>query len=530
MAQNDFYYLVENGGGNRIIKKANLDGDTPILTINQEGEIIPSANIDASIQIRRGIEDELATVILAEGELGYTTDTKRVYIGDGVTLGGSLITPPSVYENGTGCYSIKPIHGCNTASGCGSTVINGIGSTACGPYSTASGYCTTASGVYSTASGYCTIASGFYSIASGYSTTASGLYSIAGGRYSTACGCYSTASGYCTTASGRYSTASGCYSTVSGQFSTASGFNSTASGNFSTASGNSTTASGLHSTASGAYSTASGVYSTANGYYSTASGNFSTASGVYSTASGAYSTASGKYSTASGKYSTASGRYSTASGCFSTASGVYSTASGFYSTASGKYSTACGFYSIASGYCTIASGLYSTASGKYSTASGIYSTASGYYTLANKPFQHAIGINGKNQSSILQWFGSTNSTTTTEIFVGGLANQRAVISPYSVWHVTVSYVAVREDEGEFQAGTRQFIIKKHDINSSTQIVGTVQTIGTDEQTVTSPLDNTTPIIFSADTTNGSLKIEMKAATTDNTNVKVHAILNEMRTA
>lgn len=57
--------------------------------------------------VRKGKISELSQCILAEGELGYTTDTKRLYVGDGVTKGGNpinnivkqqsggtLITPP----------------------------------------------------------------------------------------------------------------------------------------------------------------------------------------------------------------------------------------------------------------------------------------------------------------------------------------------------------------------------------------------------------------------------------------------------
>lgn len=41
-----------------------------------------------SIKIRRGPDADRVTVILEEGELGYATDTQKLYIGDNVTLGG----------------------------------------------------------------------------------------------------------------------------------------------------------------------------------------------------------------------------------------------------------------------------------------------------------------------------------------------------------------------------------------------------------------------------------------------------------
>lgn len=41
--------------------------------------------------VRRGSDQERQQVVLSEGELGFTTDTKRVYIGDGQTQGGIVV-------------------------------------------------------------------------------------------------------------------------------------------------------------------------------------------------------------------------------------------------------------------------------------------------------------------------------------------------------------------------------------------------------------------------------------------------------
>ena len=41
-----------------------------------------------ALRIRRGTELERLTVVFAEGEIVYATDTKRLYVGDGVTAGG----------------------------------------------------------------------------------------------------------------------------------------------------------------------------------------------------------------------------------------------------------------------------------------------------------------------------------------------------------------------------------------------------------------------------------------------------------
>lgn len=45
------------------------------------------------LQIRRGLAADLSSVTPAEGEPLYTTDTKRLYLGDGTTAGGVLIGP-----------------------------------------------------------------------------------------------------------------------------------------------------------------------------------------------------------------------------------------------------------------------------------------------------------------------------------------------------------------------------------------------------------------------------------------------------
>lgn len=41
--------------------------------------------------VRRGLDADRQNVVLTEGELGYTTDTKKLYVGDGQTTGGILI-------------------------------------------------------------------------------------------------------------------------------------------------------------------------------------------------------------------------------------------------------------------------------------------------------------------------------------------------------------------------------------------------------------------------------------------------------
>lgn len=51
------------------------------------------------LRIRRGTDAERLTITPAEGELIYTTDQKRVYVGDGTTLGGVQLTADAIVNN-----------------------------------------------------------------------------------------------------------------------------------------------------------------------------------------------------------------------------------------------------------------------------------------------------------------------------------------------------------------------------------------------------------------------------------------------
>lgn len=43
------------------------------------------------LTVRRGTDTERQSIVLDEGELGYTTDTKRLFVGDGYSLGGKPV-------------------------------------------------------------------------------------------------------------------------------------------------------------------------------------------------------------------------------------------------------------------------------------------------------------------------------------------------------------------------------------------------------------------------------------------------------
>jgi len=66
------------------------------------------------IYLRRGLQAELDNVILEEAEPGWTTDTKMMYMGDGTTSGGLLVT-----ASGLGVISIEGLMGEVTMAGYG---------------------------------------------------------------------------------------------------------------------------------------------------------------------------------------------------------------------------------------------------------------------------------------------------------------------------------------------------------------------------------------------------------------------------
>jgi len=72
-----------------------------------------------SLRIRRGTNAQRTGGILDQGELGYTTDTKKLYIGDGVTYGGTNVVAGCA---GTGLTWNETTQTLNTTGGGGGGV------------------------------------------------------------------------------------------------------------------------------------------------------------------------------------------------------------------------------------------------------------------------------------------------------------------------------------------------------------------------------------------------------------------------
>jgi hypothetical protein len=76
------------------------------------------------IQFRRGVEAQRALVTPDAGEPIFTTDTKQLFIGDGTTAGGVLVTGSG---GGSGDYVPKLRGSQAIASGADSVTVSGLG-------------------------------------------------------------------------------------------------------------------------------------------------------------------------------------------------------------------------------------------------------------------------------------------------------------------------------------------------------------------------------------------------------------------
>lgn len=205
---------------------------------------------------------------------------------------------------------------------------------------------------------------------------------------------------------------------VIGSSSIAFGERVIASNTRSMAFGNQSKSLGDNSFSCGAKTTASGESSFCEGRGGTASGTRSHAEGHSTTASGDYSHAEGYSTTASGDRSHAGGSSCVASGYSSHAEGSGTTASGDCSHAEGFLNKSIGKYSHTEGSGTTADGYYSHAEGSGTTAYGYFDStteftgpchAEGYGTKA-KMYQHAQGTYNDDAKCLSNSLGASSST------------------------------------------------------------------------------------------------------------------------
>lgn len=168
-------------------------------------------------------------------------------------------------------------------------------------------------------------------------------------------------------------------------------------------------------------------------------------------------------------------------------------------------------------YATVLGGQYNTVSSYYSSTiggynnkvSGQFSTATGAYGVADKRNQIVVGLlqfttPGDMQYSSLGFAGATTNATITEIFLGNAANARATIPNNTTWAADIDIVARSSGGTENAYFKRRLLIQKGTTAASTALVGSVELVST----IVSTGASTWAVTLSADTTNGSLKLEV----------------------
>lgn len=341
------------------------------------------------------------------------------------------------------------------------------------------------------------------------SLVASGNFAFVSGKDNIAYGQASHAEGICTSSQGDASHSEG-YSTV------AYGWYSHAEGEFSISFASAGHAEGYFCRADGYCAAhAEGAYTCASEQGSHAEGSFSLATGFSSHAEGYFAISSGSNSHAEGNETLASGTGSHSEGDHTISSGLYSHAEGEYTVASGAGSHAEGYSTTASGHCgshaegsdTTAYGYHSHSEGIGTLAFGAGSHAEGAYSLANLPYQHSQASGrftsiGDAQFSRKVSRALTTDDTPTELSPG----DRLLLSPNSTWSYFIQASARRTGTNDEAAGYEfRGVITKMSSAASTRIVGSTKFV----------LGEDTPawdMNVTADTTNGSLKLEVVGET------------------
>jgi hypothetical protein len=211
----------------------------------------------------------------------------------------------------------------------------------------------------------------------------------------------------------------------------------------------------------------------------------------------------------------ASGAYSAAIACYDTQStGNYSFAAQRSSVASSQYATAIGYLNIAQtsdvaaaigGQQNISSGARSGIfGGQQNQANASYSgTLAGIQALANRYGMHAHSAGqfsavGDAQRARFVMRNKTTTNSAVELFLDGSAT-RLTIPSGKYLTGTINIAGIKSDGTAAASYIRQFSIKN--VAGTTSLVGTVNTIGTDEAASTS-------ISITANDTNDALKVEV----------------------
>ena len=328
-----------------------------------------------------------------------------------IAIGKGAVASSSA-GSGTSSISI----GQQAVSGMGSTAL-GFRSDATGEKSVSLGQLAKASGSRGIAIGSAAEATNEHTIAMGLVAKASGENAIAIGDHTEAAGKNSLTMGYYSKAQGENSLAFGKNALTNGDGSIAMGAESSASNIDAIAIGNTTKAAGQRSLALGAGSTTQGDNTIALGVNSFALGNQSLSLGTATQAKGVNSTALGNASLALGDSSLAIGDSSEASDANTIALGKNSNASKVNSIALGSNSDASGDNAVSLGESSFAGGTDSLALGSQSSANGNNSVALGAGSVADTDNTVSVG-NSTTQRQITNMAAGEISTTSTDAING----------------------------------------------------------------------------------------------------------------
>jgi hypothetical protein len=252
----------------------------------------------------------------------------------------------------------------------------------------------------------------------------------------------------------------------------------------------------------------------------------------YGAALGSYVTGS-TYGAAVG-YSAYGSTYGTALGSYADGS-TYGNAVGYdakgssYGAALGSYAEAT-VYGVAIGYYANGSN-YGAAIGSNATTNGKkYAFAKGYYSKAERYNEEVKSCDGANITkysySTLSWQVETINSTQSEIFLGGITSQRAILLPSSAFGFSLYITALNNADGKAKRWKIDGLIKRDGANN-TVLVGTVTKTVIAQSDTTGGTENW-DVIVSADDTNEALKIEVKGEASKTIRWIVRGEIEEVR--
>ncbi len=120
------------------------------------------------------------------------------------------------------------------------------------------------------------------------------------------------------------------------------------------------------------------------------------------------------------------------------------------------------------------------------------------------------GMFGALPFSVVYWGGSTTNATATVLNLDATATSRFTIAANTALAVDILLVARRSDTADKWLVARRFLGIRRDGSNNTALIGTVQTLGTD-QSAGSP---TWTFALTADDTNEALQLEVTGAASE----------------